>query len=136
MGESLEELSVVNFPRNVDEKEAYRILKFISGNKGYKIYSGNFGGFFSIDDGELTEKYEAEIKGGLSSEDFNRRASFSLSRDIINNHNVFLGIRFNTIPGYSLDEHNRGEVKAWREIKESVDKYFEEEGKQGKLHYT
>ena len=134
MGGNLEEITVVNFPRSVDEEEAYSVLEFISGDLDYKIHSGNFGGFFSINDGELTEKYESEIKGAISSKkDFNESSGFSFLRDEENLKGVFSGIRFETIPGYTLEEHRRGEVKSWREIKKSIDKYFEGDGKQGKL---
>ena len=115
---------MVNFPRNVDEREAYRILEFISGNLDYKINSGSFGGFFSIEDGRLKEKYEAKIEGTISSGDFSERGGFYFSREIIEDSNVFSRIRFNTIPGYSLEEHDRGEVRVWREIKGSVERYF------------
>jgi len=58
---TLEELSVVNFPINVDEREAYSILEFVSRDLGYEVGGGSFGGFFSIKGGKLREKYEVEI---------------------------------------------------------------------------
>jgi len=133
--ESLEELSTVSFPRSVDEKEAYKILEFISGDLGYIIHGGNFNGFFSIEDGELKEKYEVEIRGGASSRNFSERANFSFSREIIEENNVFSGMRFFTTPGYSLKEHSEGEVKAWRNLRKSVESYFENEGRQQELPY-
>ena len=128
MGETLEELSKIIFPKNISGRETYRILEFISGDLNYKIYSGNFRGYFSIEDEEFLKKYEAEISGTISSKDFREKANFSFSRKIGENNNImFSGIRFDLIPGYNLKEHNGGEVEAWEKIKESVTKYFEKQ---------
>lgn len=125
--------TTINFPRNVDEREAYSVLEFVSRDLDYRVNGGNFGGFFLVEDGEVGEKYEAEIRGAISSIDFDERAGFSFLRDEKNLKGGFSGIIFETIPGYSLEEHNRGEVKAWGEVRKSIDKYFEEDGKQGRL---
>lgn len=126
MNETLEELSIINFPKDIDEREAYRILEFVSDDLNYRISLGNFSGYFSIEDGELSRKYEAEIRGLISSKDYIERADFSFSRDTTDDENsVFSGIRFNTIPGCNLEEHDQGDVEAWRKIKESVVRYFE-----------
>lgn len=121
----LERLTRIVFPRTIDGKEVYRILEFISGDLGYKINGGNFWGFFSIENGKLKEKYETEIKGMISSQDFRQRVGFSFSREIIEHNNIFSDLRFYAIPGYSLEEHEGGSVQVWRNIKRSVEKYFE-----------
>ena len=132
-GKTLEELSVVNFPRNVDEKEAYRVLEHVSADLGYDIGGGSFGGFFSIKAGNLKVKYEADINGSISSKDFSRSATFSFSREVIEDGSAFSGMRFFTTPGYTLEDHDNGEVETWKEIKESVERYFEAETAQGRL---
>ena len=123
--QELLERTTINFPRSVKEREVYRILEFISGDLDYKIYNGNFEGFFSIEGGELKEKYETKIKVAISSRDFNERGSFYFSSEIIEDSEVFTGIRFDTIPGYDLEEHAKEEVAAWVKIKKSVEDYFE-----------
>jgi len=125
MSETLEKLSTVNFPRTISEEEAYKILKFVSRDLDYRITGGSFVGYFSIEEGELKGKYEADIKGTISTGNFDGRASFFFSRKIIEHENAFTGIRFFTTHGFRLEQHDKGEVDAWREIKESVSRYFE-----------
>lgn len=123
---SLEELSEVNFPRPVDEEEVWKILEHVSVDLGYDISGGSFSGFYRISSGRTQERYVSQIGGMISSKDFSRRATFSFPREIMAEDNIFSSMRFNTIPGYDLEEHDTSEVQAWREIRESVKKYFEQ----------
>ena len=120
--ETLEDLTNITFPKSVDEKGAYRILEFVSGNICYRISYGSFSGFYMIEDGKLKKKYEADIGGTITSNDFGKRATFEFLRG--GALGSFSGIRFSTIPGYDLKEHDDGEVQAWNEIRESVENYF------------
>ena len=58
---------------------------------------------------------------------FTRRAAFDLAREIYDEieESVFTQIRFDTIPGYYLEEHNKDERAVWDDMRTQVIGYFD-----------
>jgi len=120
----LEELTTIEFPISINEEEAYRVLEFVSKDLGYEIEDGNFRGYYSVKDGKLEMKYLEEIKGNIGSKHGILRVNFSVSRSPFNYRDKLSKLKFDTIPSCDLEKLDKGEVETWRNVRESIEKYF------------
>ena len=130
--ESLEDLTIINFPKSVNEEEAFKILSCLERDLGCRGISGGFSGYFTILNGKVEKKYAADVNVKIISKDY-MPVSFSLLRDPQNLLGSFSGLRFDTTVGYSLEEHNPEEIKFWRDASAKISEYFQEETRQGSL---
>lgn len=123
--QELLERTTINFPRSVEEKEAWALLEYVAINVGNncRIWGG-FSGFFRVSEGQTEERYFAKIEGMLSKEDGHVVACFSFLRDEKDLEGSFFGLKFDTIPGYDLDELPREEVRLYDSVRDILNKYF------------
>lgn len=123
----LEELILVKFPKSVGEEESIKILSYVSKKLGYRIH-GSYSGSYFISEEDGPKRYSAELKeirGTFLGKDFTTVPFFFL-KDEKNLEGIFSGIRFDTIIGYEIHEHDERLVRGWGEIKEAIRDYFDE----------
>lgn len=121
---SLEERTVVYFPRAVGQEEAHKIIEYITKDLGNSCkICGSFSGYFSAIDGETVERYISEISGNFVQG--TNTANFYFLRDTKKEKlDLFAGLKFQIVPGYELEEHREGEIKEWDKVSNIIEKYF------------
>ena len=121
---TLDELTTVKFPMEVNASEAYKVLKLIQRSIGGCRIHGNFSGFYNMSD-ESEENYHAQISGMISQfyDKVIITAVFSFIRSE-NKEGNFSGLRFDTSPGYDLSEISEEDINFYDRIQKVVEANF------------
>tara|TARA_Y100000310_G_scaffold77162_1_gene73739 strand:- start:18896 stop:19336 length:441 start_codon:yes stop_codon:yes gene_type:complete len=132
--QELLERTTIDFPKPVNKKEARKIFEHISKKLGEdcRIWGESLS-YFRVSRGQTQEKFIKEIKGAIIKNSIT--ASFFLT-DEENSSGMFSGIRFNTVPGYSLEQHDQKEILLYDEVREHIENYFENEVRQQEFPYS
>lgn len=124
---TLEEVTNINFPRDINEREIMDVLKYVAAHLGtYSKVDGNFSGHIFINPNQ-TEKYVGRVDGLISrlKNDQLTSVDFSFCRSKIDLLGKFSGLKFELIPGYDTpDEIDENAIKLYDDVKEIVNAYF------------
>ncbi len=117
--DGLFERSTVRFVTPLSPEETEAILQDIAKKQSYVLrlvleQHRTFGNILDIED-YSPDIGSSKITGTYSARD-GTSASFSCEIDT-NDYRRFGGIRFSTIPGYEVEEHNPREVAIWDAVK-------------------
>ena len=127
--QKLLERTTINFPRSVDKEEAIKALEYISRNIGHCAISYNFSGLGNIRDNltegdAVSEDYLIEIRGNIFSLEAPAIGAFSFIRDNKNILGMFSGMKFETTPGYELEEIPESEIKLYDLVRKRLEDFF------------
>lgn len=127
--DKLEELlakSEIKFPQPVKEEEFENLLINLAINLDSDIdLKKEYNARIMHIDNIITEekKYNVKYYCGIKSLKTFASASF-YTESQLNNPDMITGIRFDSIPGYSLQEHRAEEVAVWDSVRKIVEDYF------------
>lgn len=124
--DALLEKSTVKFSRPIIYEEVEELFKYIAEKlPGEVRYTLEIGKKIPREKGD-NEISSVKITGNINSLKYFSLAYFNCEGD----YNSLSAIRFSTIPGYSLDEHSKEEVKLWEDVGKIVNDYFLEKMKE------
>jgi hypothetical protein len=122
--QELTKRTTITFPGSIDARAVLELFKHISKELGNnaRLY-GNFSGFFNFSCGSSDERYVSEMSGNIVQRGITA-VNFSLLRDENNILGGFSDLRFNTPPGYDLEEVNPRELELYDEVRYYLDNFF------------
>jgi len=131
--------SKIVFPKSLGESQVENLFEYltknfinVSYNKEIKGYMKNMGpmGTNKLEPVISKEKYCSNISGGMTDFSGENYAStnFNCSLEEVTetSNRRFDKLNFSTIPGYTLEEHNKKEVQLWDKVRDLIQKYFSE----------
>ncbi len=125
--DKLMEASTIEFPRDLKSKELKKLLKYISNQLPAHI-SGKLErhiNFLSPDDSEKSIDYGSINFVAMIRDTKNFR--FDAFETYHNDDSGKIsGIRFQTIPGYSLGDHDDKNVELWQDVRKVIESYFQQ----------
>ncbi len=133
MAEELSDLierTTVNFPRPIGVGEVEELFKFIAYESEHRIdYIVESRVNVVPDSGThnppLVHNSSNKIKGDVLADHPFRGAHFEgISSEFSDDCALVGGLRFQTIPGYKISEHNPNEVMVWDEVRKWTAIYF------------
>lgn len=127
--DKLMEESRIKFPHSLSLEKTDELLDYVARNLPGMINSKtevneqrvNFG-----NDNKCHKiKGTVKITGLITDYNNYNFDSFITERSIVNSSNI-IGIQFDIIPGYSLEEHGERKLEFWRDVRRQVNNYFNE----------
>ena len=119
----------IGFPRGINFEQVEGLFDFLSENSIDVRYNVTIMGVKTNRGSEFSanERYVSDISGTMTNFSDNGNfgmGSFFCIRNPEFMENNFSGIKFQTIPGYEIEEHNSQEVILWDKVKKLTEKYF------------
>ena len=123
--EKLIDRSTINFPNLLNENQVEEFFEYLAKNSIKVKYNSTFSGIMMLNDsGELYQNKNClEISGTMREINSGGNSSFECPTKIMGK-NTFEGIRFQTTPGYDLEDHNLRDVKLWAKVRGLTQEYF------------
>lgn len=131
--EDIVERTTINFPRIVDVDYLAQFFSSICRDLGYEITyelkrSISVGSRYSGKKTGGAKNLAASVSGIIYARDSSNSARFSCIKSP-RTHVVFSAIKFDTIPGYEIEEHDYREVQIWDNVRMYATRYFARERK-------
>ena len=127
--EELTQRSTIKFDIPLNDDQVEKFLNYLSKNSielnydiSYKIVKSKCDSKNPID-----SRYCQDISGSMSNFSKERpmgMGTFSCKIESKYEDNYFLGISFQTIPGYSLKEHRSEDIALWDKVRSLTQEYF------------